>query len=181
MIFSEATPSDATAIATLHTQSWQRYYRGLLSDDYLSNHLAEQHQKSWSAKLKAPSANQLTLKVMEHQSLVGFICVQAAEHIELGSYVENLHIKSTYRGHGLGKVLMLKAANWLQTIAPNKGLYLEVLADNTQAVQFYHGLGGETVKTTCWDAPDGQKIPELIIHWQAGAVQRMAMQNQSAT
>ena len=34
-----ATANDIEAIANLHALSWQNSYRGMLSDDYLDNHV----------------------------------------------------------------------------------------------------------------------------------------------
>ena len=54
-----ATPNDIETIANLHALSWQNSYRGMLSDDYLDNHVLADRIQVWTQKINEPPAHQI--------------------------------------------------------------------------------------------------------------------------
>lgn len=174
MIFRLATYDDCRAIAHLHTLSWQQSYRGLLDEHYLTQQLGNDHLKRWSEKLSEPAPNQYILLAESKSNLAGFICVYGANHPVYGSYIENLHVASSYKGRGLGTALMMQATDWLNRQYGPNGMYLEVLSGNTSALSFYESLGGMQGPQAYWNAPDGNRIAEVPIRWARPQISRRA-------
>ncbi|MGF1715894.1 GNAT family N-acetyltransferase [Photobacterium chitinilyticum] len=162
-----ATTDDMAAIAALHASSWQAIYRGLLSDKYLSHDIFPDRRNIWQQRFAAPKIHQRILVAREGESLCGFICIYLDNHQEWGTLIENLHINQGYQGLGLGKQLLQSAAKLSHQQAPNKGMYLEVLAGNQAAQKFYQKLGAFNTKVQQWQAPDGSKVDEFVYRWQS--------------
>lgn len=60
--------------------------------------------------------------------------------------IQNLGVVPAYRGHGLGRALLLQALHGFRHAGLGRAL-LEVTAQNQTAVQLYHGLGFRRRKT----------------------------------
>ena len=54
--------------------------------------------------------------------------------------IQNLGIDPAHRGHGLGSILLMRAAHGFQAIGM-KHMHLEVTTDNTAAIRLYERLG----------------------------------------
>ena len=52
----EATVGDAQAIATIHVDSWQAAYRGILPDAYLANLTVVQRSEAWRKSIREAEA-----------------------------------------------------------------------------------------------------------------------------
>ena len=76
-----------------------------------------------------------------------------------------MHVDDGYRGRGIGKQLLLAVAEWHQQYFKDCGLYLEVVSQNTQAVEFYRHLGGQECKERNWRAPGGSEVLEKVFRW----------------
>lgn len=59
-----ATPADAPRIAHLHTDSWRRSYRGILTDRYLDGGLIAERAARWQAWAARPADAPDTLTVL---------------------------------------------------------------------------------------------------------------------
>lgn len=152
-----ATPADAAAIAALHTDSWQRTYRGVLSDDYLDHQAAAERLAYWQARLREPAATQRVLLLEDETgALLGFACVVLDEDPRWGNYLNNLHVRHEQQGLGLGRRLM-QASAAACVEARSQGFYLWVAQDNRAAQGFYARLGGRQEDSQVWEAPDGSR------------------------
>src|SRR5688500_19621304 len=77
----EANAGDAEAIAALHTDSWRRTYRGMMSDAFLDGGALDDRRSVWRERLTARPSNQFVC-VAEHDSrIAGFICPFANHEI----------------------------------------------------------------------------------------------------
>ena len=95
---------------------------------------------------------------VEHEKLIGFICVYGNKIRQYGSIIDYLHVMSSNKGKGVGTSLILKASAWLQENYPNIGLYLEALADNKKAIGYYESIGAKKGDEAVWLAPCGSKV-----------------------
>jgi hypothetical protein len=59
--FGTAGPGDAQAVAALHTDSWQRHYRGAYSDAFLDGEVRGFHLDLWARRLAAPDPGDRTI------------------------------------------------------------------------------------------------------------------------
>lgn len=66
-------------------------------------------------------------------------------HLEGWGAVQNLGIDPTHRGHGLGSILLARAAGGFHQIGLQR-MHLEVTTDNTAAIRLYERLGFRRAK-----------------------------------
>ncbi|MEZ8100873.1 GNAT family N-acetyltransferase [Vibrio bivalvicida] len=160
--------SDYERIATLHAQSWKQFYQGILGKEYLESEVLEERKSIWQTRLINPPFNQHVLLIEEGGLLCGFICAFGNHDFEKGTIIDALHVDLAYRGKGLGVKLIAEMAKWIEQYFPDNGVYLEVMKDNKQAVEFYEHLGGECHLERLWNAPCGNQVPELVYRWKSG-------------
>ncbi len=142
MTYRPATPDDVTRIAALHARSWQETYRGILPDSFLDNEVEAERLVVWQERLADNPANRQIILAEADGQLAGFACVFANDDPVHGALLDNLHVASAWKGHGVGRQLMKKAARWVQDQTPGSPFYLWVYADNSAARAFYDHLGG---------------------------------------
>ena len=164
-----ATSSDAKMIAALHAASWQITYRDALSTDYLQRSVVADREAIWAERFASPKQNQCVLLAEDESGVIGFTCAFAAEHAEWGSYLDNLHVRQSRQGQGIGKALLINMAQWCNLQAPERGLYLSVTHANHRAQQFYLGLGARNAGSWIWHAPDGSAVPADWVLWESVA------------
>ena len=141
-------------------------YQDTLSEDYLQQTVLADREAVWTERLASPKANQCVL-LAEDESGVGFACAFAAEHAEWGTYLDNLHVRPSSQGQGIGKALLVNLAQWCNLYAPKRGLYLSVNQGNHRAQQFYLGLGARNADSWIWHAPDGSAVPAYWFLWES--------------
>ncbi|PRQ62691.1 GNAT family N-acetyltransferase [Vibrio sp. V01_P9A10T6] len=156
---------DFERIAQLHAQSWRTHYQGILGKEYLDNDVLEDRLLIWQTRLINPPFNQHVLLIEEGGLLCGFICAFGNHDFDKGSIIESLHIDENYRGRGIGRQLIQEMAAWFGQYFPNSGVYLEVMADNKQAIEFYDYLAGRPKGERLWRSPCGQDIKEWVYTW----------------
>lgn len=154
-----------TAISRLHATSWQNVYAGLLKPQYLSEGVFTERGVLWQQRFNQPSTNQRIFVAEEGSQLLGFICIYLDQSSDYGTLIENLHVDANTTGKGIGKALIQKAAQVIQTEALYKGAYLEVLSQNLSAQKFYDHLGGKPIISQQWQAPEGSLVDELVYAW----------------
>jgi GNAT superfamily N-acetyltransferase len=163
-----AGTDDMDTVATLHADSWRRFYRGAYADSFLDGDLVADRRAVWSARLAAmpaqptgvaatpaEPAGSRTLLAEDEAGPVGFVHVIFDADEQWGSLVDNLHVTHSRRRGGIGTTLLRRAAAAAAEYATNPSLYLWVLEQNTEAQRFYASLGGTPVETADVPAPGG--------------------------
>ncbi len=158
--------SDFESIADLHVRSWKAHYQDILDSEYLDDEALSDRLVIWQTRLTNPPFNQHILLLEEEGELLGFICAFGNHDFDRGSIIESLHIDPDYRRRGLGKVLIREMAKWIEQYFPDNGVYLEVLEQNRQAIDFYDHIGGEHQVEQQWKAPSGTEVPEFVYAWK---------------
>lgn len=131
-----AAPADLPAIAAIHIASWRVAYRGLLSDDYLGQPVADDLNAKWVG-MDIPDEDVL-LVATDDTGVAGFIYVKGGKR---PAYIDNLHVDPTRKRSGIGAALMSAAAKILIERG-HESAYLTVITDNEGAVNFYRKMGG---------------------------------------
>ena len=163
--FREATVSDATSVASLHIESWQNSYRGILPDAYLDGPIVNERQHVWHLRLSTPSLNrQLVVLAMNHGAPIGFVCVLLDEEPARGACLDNLHVSFRYQGHGIGRQLFAKGAQWTRKVEPSWPMHLWVFEENHSARHFYDSLDGKIVDRK-FKHIGGVDVPSLCYLW----------------
>lgn len=153
--FRFARPSDAGAIAALHTDSWRRHYRGAYSDAYLDGDIDADRTAVWTARLSTASKRNHTVLAEEHGEVVGFIHTILGEDPVWGALLDNLHVAYGHKREGIGARLVKLTAEFVADQAPGSGFYLWVLEQNKSAQAFYQALGGTCVERGVVPDPGG--------------------------
>ena len=164
--FRRATPADAGAIASLHTENWQEAYRDILPHTYLKGPIVNERLSLWRSRLASPGADRHSVLLAESGGdLVGFVCVLLDEEPQWGACLDNLHVLPGWRGKGIGRELFGRAARWVISIEPDWGLHLWVLEANLDARRFYEVLGGELVERRPKEVVEGIIVPSVRYAW----------------
>lgn len=161
-----AGPTDAAAIADLHTQSWRQTYRGILLDAYLDGNIAEERYAVWTKRLTNPADNQRVLVAEEDDQLGGFVCLFLDENPGLGTLIDNLHVAPPLKGQGVGAGLLREAVRLMIPQATQPGFHLAVYEANQAAIHFYERMGGTNVRREEHDNPGGGRAINLRYAWK---------------
>ncbi|GAA1557670.1 GNAT family N-acetyltransferase [Kribbella hippodromi] len=149
--FRVAGLEDAPAVAALHSDSWQRHYRGAYTDAFLDDESGAYLGALWAKKLAAREGTRTTLAEYEGQ-LIGLAHVIYGADPEYGALVDNLHVRASVKRQGLGTQLLARTAETVQ----NEGIFLWVLEQNTAAQGFYAARGGIRGDRRAVTAPGGE-------------------------
>lgn len=161
-----ATFSDAEKIAQLHAKSWQKAYRGIMTDIFLDELVQQRQQQVWHDALSHPLPNDYTAVFEKDNKIIGFIHVKWQRDAVFGTHIDNLHVAESYQGHGIGRVLIRHIATELEYRFGERHFYLWVLEQNHPARVFYEKVGGQLVETTPGIMPDGQTHARCRYVWQ---------------
>jgi ribosomal protein S18 acetylase RimI-like enzyme len=160
-----AGADDAESIAVLHTESWRRTYRGMMTDAFLDGDALANRRTVWRERLTAGQSNQFVCVAEQDARIVGFICTFANHDPEWGSYIDNLHVAYDMHRRGVGAALMRSAAEWLGRNEAHGGVYLFVMEANRSAREFYDRLGARNAGTVILEDPGGGRAPNCRYVW----------------
>jgi GNAT superfamily N-acetyltransferase len=178
MLYREAVRADAAAIARLHAESWQKFYRGAYRDEYLDGPIFDERLAVWEERMTSPPGNQFVVLAEERGALAGFACAYGAEHERWGTLLDNLHISAHRHRGGIGRQLVVEVAGWCCRAYPECGMYLGVLAQNARAQAFYRAIGGIDVGGDSWEPPGGGTAELRLYAW---TIQQLADMSPGAT
>jgi len=160
-----ARAGDAESIAVLHTDSWRRTYRGMMTNEFLDGDALANRRHVWRERLNASHPTQFVCVAQQDSRIVGFVCAFANEDPTWGSYIDNLHVAHGLHRAGIGTALMRSAAEWLCRVDPKRGVYLWVMEANASAREFYHRLGALNAETVDKKDPGGGRAPNCRYVW----------------
>lgn len=161
----QARPGDAGAIADLHTAGWRDTYRNVMSSDFLDNHAQQERLTHWQSAMSQPDGEKGVFVAEKDGKVEGFICVRLRHDAQWGTYVDSLHVSSALRGQGAGKLLLRRAAEWIDGVDTESPLYLWVFEDNVRATAFYQKLGGVIAEKTVSEMSSSDNAPVFRISW----------------
>jgi GNAT superfamily N-acetyltransferase len=138
----------------------------MLSDKYLDTDLESDRSRVWNERLTAPNSKQRVVLAEISDQLAGFACAFGSGDPDLGTLLDNLHVRHDFQQQGTGARLMMQIASWCQTEFAGEGLFLWVLEPNWKARRFYEHLGAIQAGKEVWQSPDGGRIPSLCYTWR---------------
>ncbi|GLT18618.1 N-acetyltransferase [Vibrio zhanjiangensis] len=162
-----AVYEDYEHLASLHSQSWKVFYKGILDSQYLESDVSADMRALWQTRLINPPFNQRVLMLEEGGLLCGFICAFGNHDFEKGTIIDALHVDSNYLRRGIGIELISQIAHWAEKYFPNQGVYLNVVKSNHRAIKFCEKLGGQLIQERLWQAPRETQVPELVYGWKS--------------
>jgi GNAT superfamily N-acetyltransferase len=131
----------------VHVRSWQVGYRGLLSDDYLSNLRAEDRARRYT--FGATSESRKTLIATESGVTRGFATIaRAQDDVGPGAAELNaLYVDPDYWGRRMGAALESAARDSMLQLGFRSAI-LWLLAGNVRAIGFYESRGWQSDGTS---------------------------------
>jgi GNAT superfamily N-acetyltransferase len=136
----DATPADALPIATVHVESWQVGYRGLVPDDVLAGLSVATREQWWYETLSAPGTRS-TLLATEAGIVLGFAAIGAGRDGDpVVGELYAMYLRSTAWGRGVGTLLHAGAMARLGAFGFDRAS-LWMLAGNRRALRFYRREG----------------------------------------
>jgi ribosomal protein S18 acetylase RimI-like enzyme len=153
-----AGQSDASAIGTLHADSWRFAYRGAFTDRFLDQEATQDRLAFWQERLRSPEPGRHVLVLDDSTGIVGFACVYTNHDPEFGSFLNNLHVASDHLRRGHGARLMSAVRECCRIEASFAPVYLLVLESNLRAQAFYSRLGGTFRQSYPWTPPGGGSL-----------------------
>ncbi|HTP49660.1 MAG TPA: GNAT family N-acetyltransferase [Anaeromyxobacteraceae bacterium] len=166
-IIRRAAPNDVRAIATVHVQSWQSSYQGILPQDFLADLSIDSRMRGWTGHLSVPRRITLVGTTPDDR-VVGF-CDAGSNRDEPRAFdgeVYALYLLEEAKRKGLGRALFNEATAWLKQNDWSSWLAW-VLTENAPARRFYETLGGQLLS----EKPvtiGGVSYTEVAYGWRAG-------------
>ena len=161
-VIREAKSEDVTGIAKVHVDSWRTTYKGIVSDEYLSNLTYESRKKIWDSGVPRGG---VYVAVNEKNEVVGFSCGGLERSGDYPSYrgeIYAIYLLEEYQGMGLGKKLVEPIIKDLVGRDVYTMLVL-VIAEN-KARFFYESLGAKEVDQV--EVTIGEKLyTEIVYAW----------------
>lgn len=134
--------SDAYKIASVHVNSWQTTYRGIISNDYLDSLDISERTKKWEKIFSDP--NQKVFVALEWEKIVWFAtCGKSEESEWYESTLSSIYLLAEYQWNGIWSKLFNECKKYLQSLGC-RSMYIWVLGDNP-AKKFYEKMGGKYV------------------------------------
>ncbi len=159
MTIRPATDADLAVICALHLANWRSSYAGAMPDAFLGAPVAQEMARRWHS---LPAAPDVTLAGEIEGAFAGFALVRMGN--PEGPLLESLHVHERMRGSGIGRALIAAVAQAVLD-AGHHAMWLEVLAANGAARQFYARLGGQE-SPEFEDVIAGQRVPAVKVHWR---------------
>lgn len=168
--FRVASSSDGEAIASLHAASWRESYRGAYSDAFLDGDVFDDRRQVWMARLRDPDDGAITVVADAGGVVAGFAHVILEHDPRWGALLDNLHVASSFKRRGVGRLLMSTCAKAVVARAPGSSLFVWVLETNEPAQAFCRQLGGICVGREESEPPGGGRIVGLQFVWRDPSV-----------
>jgi ribosomal protein S18 acetylase RimI-like enzyme len=140
--YRTARPDDLEAIAALHTDSWQRHYRGAYTDHFLDDEAPGVLLELWTDRLARADPRDRTIVADLDGAVVGLARTVLHDNATWGALLDNLHVTYGLKRGGVGTRLLAMSAQAVLDEDPSSGLYLWVFEQNAAARAFYEARGG---------------------------------------
>lgn len=158
-----ACADDAAELSSVHRKTWEGTYAGLLPHRTL-NSLIQRRDLGWWRR--AIASNAAILVVEFAGTPVGYATFgkNRTPALPVGGEIFELYVRPEFQGVGLGRRLFAAARALLADRAP-PGLAVWALEDNTRALDFYAGLGGDDAAEGS-EVFEGRAFPKIGFLWR---------------
>lgn len=138
------TLDDLTIIQDVLWKTWLDSYSHFIPEQDLKSYFSEHYDMdSVRSLFYNPMADGFV--ALDEEKIVGFMRT-ARDTEENRFYVSSLYVLPQFQAKGLGRALMRRAADEARGFKLDR-LWIGVMVQNTQAVEYYKTLGYEIVRT----------------------------------
>lgn len=163
MQIRRAVPGDEKGIATVHVESWQSTYKGILKDELLINLSVERRENQWK---EAIDANQVIYVALNNEGeIIGFITGGKSRSPEYNYDGElyAIYILAEYHRQGIGKMLIFQLTSELKALG-YQSMIVWVIRDNPSR-EAYKKLGAISFDSKDFEIGE-QKLKEEALVWE---------------
>lgn len=154
VVVRPAVVGDVASIASLHAESWRRFYRGAYADAYLDGDLYTDRLAVWQQRFERADERARTLVAEgEGGDVIAFMHAILHEDPRWGALVDNLHVSPGHHRRGIGTSMLADALRLSRE--SGTGLYLWVQEQNAAAQAFYLAQGAVVCERTPISPPGG--------------------------
>lgn len=135
--FQKATVLNVSDLGYIHANSWQTTYKGIASDEFLSNFTPEKRTAVFSKAIK--NTSEKFYIVYLDSAPIGIVIFCNTQESNVGE-IKAIYLLNNYQRQGFGHEIMDFAIKMLKQDG-NTCFVLWVLEDNRQAQSFYEKYG----------------------------------------
>ncbi|MDI3469629.1 MAG: GNAT family N-acetyltransferase [Pseudolabrys sp.] len=159
-----AKPSDATAVAGTHDESWRNAYQGIIPGNELDRLISRRGPEWWDSAIRKGS--RITL-LQFGDTVAGYANYgrNRARSLTYDGEIYELYLRPEYHGLGFGRRLFTAARKDLAQ-SGLRSLVIWALSDNEPAVGFYRSMGGRAVARSSEKFGD-KTLDKVAYAWQA--------------
>lgn len=99
-------------------------------------------------------------------ALVGFAYAVNNADPEFGNLLDNLHVQPDAQGRGLGRAILCRVAETVDSKGWAPKLWLWVYASNARARRFYERFGADECGQTLLESADGGRVLSCRYVWR---------------
>ena len=165
---------DAPALGRVMVEAWLSAHRDQVPDAAWQKRVEEWTPgvsgAAWARVLSEQAAGEHPRTVLlvadgHRDHAVGLLLATEDEDDDSGAtaQVNALYVLPDDQGHGIGRLLLTRAAAELMTLGFSR-LHIGVLTANHPARAFYEAMGGREVRQRTFDE-DGFPLPETVYVW----------------
>lgn len=135
---------DQVQIAHIKIDGWRCAYDKIIASKYLKSLDYEEQTQRYLSSFE--EYKDLVFVAVRRDEVLGYACFSPRDKSnKYDSELVSLYIKKSESGRGIGSSLLIATAKELYSLGKNS-MIVWCFADNTNAIQFYEGLGGLKVE-----------------------------------
>ena len=135
---------DQVQIAHIKIDGWRCAYDKIIASKYLKSLDYEEQTQRYLSSFE--EYKDLVFVAVRRDEVLGYACFSPRDKSnKYDSELVSLYIKKSESGRGIGSSLLIATAKELYSLGKNN-MIVWCFADNTNAIQFYEGLGGLKVE-----------------------------------
>ncbi|MBJ6124737.1 GNAT family N-acetyltransferase [Microvirga splendida] len=167
LLIRPGTATDSSAIGRILAEGWKQAYSGFMPEDELGPRVDPDHRarevETWLSN-DFNTGTELLLVAELAGDAAGFLAARLGDRNDVGSVaqVTLLYVSPERQGRGIGRRLLLEAAEWLKVRAPGP-VSIGAFEQNPFR-SFYDAIGGVVVKQVMVRV-DAFKWPVVIYLW----------------
>jgi len=136
--------NDITSIAKIHIDNWKNIYQENFPSEYLAGLNYNDAIVEWIKFLKQDDAF-IYIAASDDDSVCGFVACKLDKQMPHTGKLDSLHVNQANREQGIGKQLIVTAANHFQSIQISS-MTLWAVETNEHAISIYKHLGAKVYK-----------------------------------